>query len=218
LESLEKAYHSLSLKIHPDKVDRSRYGIEANEDFIRFNKCKEIILNNDGLEAKALALQSSIQYYVHNAAIGIKIADTGIDILRVINNATQENAWKVGSDALQLYNLNHGFDKYSMGVRFIEIGYQLYQGEYGSVLNTVISTVGFAAAPKVISIVNPWFGIIYSASITGCSAYLLYKNAYRLYEEYSSALENSISVIDEVEDLFMVTPQVQSELSEYWAI
>jgi len=188
--SLNRAYKALSLKIHPDKVVNTQYDQEvAIQDYKYVNHYKSVLTGDLSYRESVFLtnLMLKVHQITHYTAVGIKLCDITVDILRVANKPelNTEVTWKLGSDTLQLYNLYYGFDKYSLGVRLAEIGYMIHNEEYKEALSTAISTISFAAIPTIMSIINPWVGLVYGITITGYSVYSLYNNIYALYEEYS---------------------------------
>jgi len=188
--SLNRAYKALSLKIHPDKVVNTQYDQEvAIQDYKYVNHYKSVLTDDLSYRESLFLTNLMLKAHqiTHYTAVGIKLCDITVDILRVANKPelNTEVTWKLGSDTLQLYNLYYGFDKYSLGVRLTEIGYMIHNEEYKEALSTAISTISFAAIPTIMSMISPWAGLAYGITITGYSAYSLYNNIYALYEEYN---------------------------------
>lgn len=219
---LNKAYKILSLKIHPDKVGNTHYNqVDAKQDYLYVNRYKSL-LADELLYKESIFLDHlmhNIYKITHTAAIGIKLSDILVDMLRVANKAelNEELTQKLGSDSLQLYNLYYGFDKYSIGIRLAEIGYKVYNEEYIDALSISVSTISFAAIPTVMSMINPWVGLAYSIAITGYSGYSLYHNICTLQKEYynqnikvedKDAYNVALSIAQEV---FGMQPDIQPQ-------
>ncbi len=133
--SLNRAYKALSLKIHPDKVGNTQYNQEvATQDYKYVNHYKSVLTDDLSYRESVFLtnLMLKVHQIMHYTAVGIKLCDITVDILRVANKPelNTEVTWKLGSDTLQLYNLYYEFDKYSLVVRLTEIGYMIYNEEY----------------------------------------------------------------------------------------
>jgi hypothetical protein len=60
-----------------------------------------------------------LQNTLNSGVIYVKAANIVVSGLRFVNNPSAEKAWKLGGDALRIYNLKCGFGTYSQMVKAI---------------------------------------------------------------------------------------------------
>ena len=86
--SLNRAYKALSLKIHPDKVINTQYDQEvAIQDYKYVNHYKSVLTGNLSYRESVFLtnLMLKVHQITHYTAVGIKLCDITVDILRVAN-------------------------------------------------------------------------------------------------------------------------------------
>ncbi|RZI47451.1 hypothetical protein EDM53_01725 [Rickettsiales endosymbiont of Peranema trichophorum] len=154
-----------------------------------------------------------IQDVVYKTAIGVKVADTIVDVLRVVNHPTIYNVKKVLLDTVHIYSMYTCLGLYTITVGGLEVSYQLHQGEYTEALKQ-IAIMGSYVALNValhLAIAAPglqYVGLTFAMGITFCGAYQAMFNAHDLYAEYTSEYNaiKSASAYAELYELLAHSP------------
>ncbi len=95
-----------------------------------------------------------------------------------------------------LYSMYSGVNGFSVIINGVDVGYKIYQGEYGQALTQGLTTVSYMLIPAVISFVAiPYVGFMYGATLATHGGYSAINNAYSLYQEYNSVEWQLKSVI-----------------------
>ncbi|RZI47610.1 hypothetical protein EDM53_01045 [Rickettsiales endosymbiont of Peranema trichophorum] len=152
---------------------------------------------------------AEVEVVMYKAALSIKIADTVVDVLRVVNRPTVENVKQVVLGTVHVYGMYKGLNVYGLALVGLEATYQVYQGEYAEALKQVLITTVYMALPIVMGAGGlPYAGLIFTSGMTVYSLYHLMSNVHSLYIEYTSD-ENGVrsaSGYGEVYSLLARTP------------
>ncbi|KKB96310.1 hypothetical protein SZ25_00599 [Candidatus Arcanobacter lacustris] len=125
---------------------------------------------------------------IHETSIGVKIFDTTLDSIRLLNKPTFENGHSVVMDAVQLYNMYFGSNVVTISITASDFVFKLYQGQYYK----AISSLPFIALPSIIQYslkntdnkyIGPILSLGFGASFLAYSFYNTLNNAYSLYQE-----------------------------------
>lgn len=172
------------LKLHPDKNLGKQ---ESNEDFIFITSLREELSKPFDIQKYVNEKIQAVQPFIYKTNIGFKVFDTVIDTTRLIGVPTIDNAKKVLIDTTYLYSMYSGVNGFSVIINGVDIGYKVYQGEYGQALTQGLTTASYMLIPVAISFVAiPYVGFMYGATLAIHSGYSAINNAYSLYQEYNS--------------------------------
>jgi len=126
-----------------------------------------------------------IQPFVYEAVIGLRVLNSAVDSMRLVNEPTIENIKKALFDIAYLYGLyHHGVNSYYIAMSAAEALHQLCQGEHYQALKQVATTGFYMSVQYVINI--PYVGFLYIGAITAYTGYAVIVNSYSLYQEYMS--------------------------------
>ncbi|WP_207215398.1 hypothetical protein, partial [Rickettsiales endosymbiont of Peranema trichophorum] len=190
------------LRLHPDKGGRG-------EDFIFARELQQKMSSDIDIKGMIGEKAAEVEVVIYKAALSIKIADTVVDVLRVVNRPTVENVKQVVLGTVHVYGMYKGLSVYGLALVGLEATYQVYQGEYAEALKQVLITTVYMALPIVMGAGGlPHAGLIFTSGMTVYSLYHLMSNVHSLYIEYTSD-ENGVrsaSGYGEVYSLLARTP------------
>ena len=171
-----RGYRKLSLKLHPDKTGGNAEDFKFMEDLKV--KLKDLDVNT---------VSRDIQPILHQANIGIKVADAAINAVRLVNEPTFEHAKKTALDTAYLVSMNYGMNGYSTAVSAAEALYQISQGDYKQAVTSVATSTAYMVAPIIIKHLNmPYLDLAYEVGMTAYTGYSMVRNASSLYQEYGT--------------------------------
>ncbi|RZI47764.1 ankyrin repeat domain-containing protein [Rickettsiales endosymbiont of Peranema trichophorum] len=199
---------SILLKLHPDKGGKAEDFAFAKELQQKMNA--DIDINRITAEKAA-----KVQVAMYKAALGIKVADTVVGVLRGVNQPTLENGKKLVFDSVHIYGMYKGLNGYGLAIGGLEAGYQAYQGEYAEAIKYLAITGAYMALPMVMAATGmPYAGLVFASSMTVYSAYHLMHNTHTLYIEYTSE-DNPAKSSEAYTNLY--SSLVQTPLHEFGA-
>ncbi|WP_165379668.1 hypothetical protein, partial [Rickettsiales endosymbiont of Peranema trichophorum] len=168
------------LRLHPDKGGRG-------EDFIFARELQQKMSSDIDIKGMIGEKAAEVEVVMYKAALSIKIADTVVDVLRVVNRPTVENVKQVVLGTVHVYGMYKGLSVYGLALVGLEATYQVYQGEYAEALKQVLITTVYMALPIVMGAGGlPYAGLIFTSGMTVYSLYHLMSNVHSLYTEHTS--------------------------------
>ncbi|RZI47005.1 NACHT domain-containing protein [Rickettsiales endosymbiont of Peranema trichophorum] len=171
---------SVLLKLHPDKGGKA-------EDFVFARELQQKMNSDVDINAIIAEKAQKIQMTLYKTSLGVKVADTVVDVLRAVNQPTLENGKKVVFDTVHLYGMCKGLNGYGLAVGALEASYQVYQGEYTEAVKHLLITGAYMALPMVMAATGvPYAGLLFAVVMTAYSGYHLVSNTHALYVEYTS--------------------------------
>ncbi|WP_165379520.1 hypothetical protein [Rickettsiales endosymbiont of Peranema trichophorum] len=171
---------SVLLKLHPDKGGKA-------EDFAFVRGLQEKMKADIDINAIIAEKAAKIQVAMYKASLGIKVADTVVDVLRVVNKPTFENSKELVLDVAHLYGMYKGLNGYGLAIGTLEATYQAYQGEYAEALKHVVITGAYMTLPVVMAATGvPYASLAFAVVMTAYSGYHLLYNVHSLYTECTS--------------------------------
>ncbi len=163
-------------KLHPDKGG-------SPEDFSFVQGLKEKLSKDLDIKASL----DSVKTVLHQANVGMKVANTVVDAARLVNEPTVENAQKVALGAAHLASMHYGFSGYSAAVGATDVLNKVSQGEYKQAAASAVTSAAYMAAPIIIERLGvPYLDVAYGVAMTAYTGYNMTSNAYSLYQEYGS--------------------------------
>ena len=176
-DNLKSVYHKLARKTHPDKI----HGYE--DDFKSVTAAREFLEQNDD-EFIVSDLYKPIMSQLQKVNIGIKVADTFVDIGRLINSPDGNNILKIGVDFIQLAGVYMQSPIAIISTTAIDSFHQVYEdNNFLGAISSVAKNAGLTMAMSAISANAPALYVVTTAGFTlygGCS---VVKNIYDLYYE-----------------------------------
>ncbi|RZI45791.1 ankyrin repeat domain-containing protein [Rickettsiales endosymbiont of Peranema trichophorum] len=167
------------LKLHPDKGGKA-------EDFAFARELQQKMSSDVDIKGIIAEKVAKVEVAMYKATVGIKVADTVVDVLRAVNQPTLENGKKVVFDMVNVYGMYKGLNGYGLVIGGLEAGYQAYQGEYGEAVKHLAIAGAYMVLPTVMGATGlPYAGLFFAAGMTSYSGYHLMWNVYSLYIEYT---------------------------------
>ena len=164
-------------KVHPDtnpgNVNAASNTAELNQIRDRLNQ--EI---TKSLSEKATELIKTI----NQGIVGLSIIDEGVEVVRLVNNPSYEQASITGLKGLYLVTLYVGNSALSYSLSGAKAAYNLYQGDYTSAITNVATSVGFYALSCAKQI-SPEASLAINSVIFVASAISTAANVYELCNE-----------------------------------
>ncbi|WP_165379574.1 ankyrin repeat domain-containing protein [Rickettsiales endosymbiont of Peranema trichophorum] len=166
--------------LHPDKGGNA-------QDFAFVRELQQKMKADIDIHTIIAEKAQKAQVWLYKATVGIKAADTVVDVLRAVNQPTIENGKRLVFDAVHLYGMYNGLNGYSLAIGGLEASYQIYHGEYVEALKQALTTGAYMALPMVMAASGiPYSGVIFAVGMTTYSAYHFVSKAQALYVEYTS--------------------------------
>lgn len=179
--SAQKSYRKIALQTHTDKAQDSIE--EKQRDFIRAKALSEVDSSVTDKE-----IYSPIMAGLDKIHSGIRLAGSLVDTIKLLNDPSQNNIIKtaIGYGYLAETIIGH-----SVGMKYLaslNIGYQLYQGEYGEAASSVAKMAGYML-PGMLMAPAPALAVTIKA---GFIAYDTYYTAAELYGEIGNLWDQEI--------------------------
>jgi hypothetical protein len=179
--SAQKSYRKIALQTHTDKAQDNIE--EKQRDFIRAKALSEV---DSAVTDKEI--YSPIMAGLDKIHSGIRLAGSLVDTIKLINDPSQNNIIKT---AIGYGYLAETITGHSVGIKYLaslNIGYQLYQGEYGEAASSAAKMAGYML-PGMLMAPAPALAVTLKA---GFIAYDAYYTATELYGEIGNLWDQEI--------------------------
>lgn len=162
------------IKVHPDK---NQGNINAASNTAELNQIRDIL--NQDITKSFIEKAPALTKIINQGIIGLNIIDEGVEVVRLANNPSYEQASVVSLKILYLVILYAGNSALSYSLSGAKVAYNLYQGDYPSGITNVATSVGFYA----LEYFTPEASLAINSVIFVTSAISTAANVYDLYNE-----------------------------------
>ena len=125
-----------------------------------------------------------VQNLTYKATVGIKAAEVALDIMKAVQEPSQENIKNTALGGIQLYGVIKGVGWISTGITALGVADKVYEGKYAEAATLALTTTVYTALPYILGavpVVGPAVGITYTCGMTVYAGYHLYNKAHSWY-------------------------------------